>query len=98
MLRLSSCSELDWGSSTVFIAKTRPLIGSIISKVAFYLNYYSIRFCVKYSCLVWPGALYSYLDVLDKLQTCKTVRFTFLAAPKPLANSRNVPSQGLFYK
>ena len=107
MLGLTSCSELDWGSYIIFIAKTASKkIGALIRsmkflfpEVALYLYKSTIRPCMEYSCHVWAGAPSCYLELLDKLQKpiSRTVGPSLAACLKPLAHRRNVASLSIFY-
>ena len=51
-------------------------------------------------CHIWAGAPSCYLELLEKLQKriCRTVGPSHAASFKPLAHSRNVTSESLFYK
>ena len=64
MLGLTFCSELDWGSNIISIAKTAlKKIGALIRsmkflslEVALYLYKSTIQLCMEYCCHVWAGA------------------------------------------
>ena len=87
MLGLTFFSKLDWGSYVISIAKTASKkIGALIcsmkclsSEVALYLykstiHPWSYHTCMEYCCQVWAGAPSCYLELLDKLQKCWSVR------------------------
>ena len=75
MLGLTFSSKLDWGSSTVSIAKTASKkIGALIRsmkflspEVALYLYKSNKRPCMEYCCHVWAGAPSCYLELLELL-------------------------------
>ena len=78
---LTFSSKLDWGSYIIFIAKTvSKKIGALIRsmkflspEIALYLYNCIIQPCIEYCCRVWSGAPSCYLELLDKLQICRTV-------------------------
>ena len=83
MLGLTFCSELDWGSYIISIAKTvSKKIGALICsmnflspEVARYPYKSTIWPCMECCCHVWAFARSCYLELLDKLQKriCRTV-------------------------
>ena len=92
MLGLTFSSKLDWGSYTVFIAKTASKkIGALIcfmvfsAEVALYLYKFTIWPCMEYCCHVWAGAPSCYLELLDNLQKriCRTVGLDLLPLLNP---------------
>ena len=91
MLGLTSCSKLDWGSHIVSIAKTASnKTGALIRfmkfpspEVALYPYKSTIQPYMEYSCHVWAGASRCYLELLDKLQICRTVGASFAPLLNP---------------
>ena len=51
-----------------------------------------------YFCHIWAGAPSCYLELLDKLQICRTVGPSLAASLEPLAHRRNVASLSLLYR
>ena len=76
MMGLSFCYKLNWGSYTIYIAKTASnKIGALIRAMKFlsaefavYLYKSTIQPCTEYCCHAWVCAPNCYLEMLDKLQ------------------------------
>ena len=108
MLGLTFSSKLNWGSYTIYIAKTASKkIGALINSMKFlspevtlYLYKSTIHPCMEYCCNIWAGAPSCYLELLDKVQKriCRTVGPSLAASLEPLAHHRNVASLSLFYR
>ena len=102
VLWLSFSSKLDWGSSSVSIAKTaKKKIGALICSMKFFspdvaLYHYksTIQPYKEYCWYVWTGAPNCYLDILNKLQKwCVGPS----VGPTLLGHRRNVASWSLSY-
>ena len=102
MLGLTFCSESDWGSYIISIAKTASKkIGALICymkffspEVALHLYKSTIRPCMEHWCQVWVNTPSCYLELLDKLEKriCKTVGPLLTASLEPLAHGQNATS------
>ena len=96
MLGLTFCSNLDWGSYIISIAKSASkeisaLIRSLTflsPEVALYIYKYTIQPCME-CCYVWVGASSCYMELLDKQQKwiCSTAGPSLVASLEPLAHS-----------
>ena len=49
-------------------------------------------------CYVWAGAPSCYLELLDKLQKCRTVSSSLTTSVEPLGHRQNIASLSLFYR
>ena len=104
MLELTFSANLDWGSYTIFVAKTvSKKIGALIHFVKFlspevFMYLYKTIICMEYCCHVWDGGPSCYLKLLDKLQKliCRTIGPSLAASLEPLAHRRIVASLSLF--
>ena len=67
-------------------------------EAALYLYKSTIWPCLEYCYHVWGGAPSCYLELLDKLQICRTVGPSLAASLDSLAHSWNVASKSLFYR
>ena len=100
MLGLTFSSKLDWDSYIISIAKTASKkIGALIRsmkflspEVALYLYKSTIRPYMEYCCHVWAGAPSCYLELLDKLQKCRTVSSSLTTSVEPLGHRQNIAS------
>ena len=95
MLGLNFSSKMDWGCYIISVGKIAPKkIESLIHsmkflgpEVALYLYKSTIQPCMEYCCHVWGGAPSCYLELLDKLQICRTVGPSLAASLDSLAHS-----------
>ena len=93
MLGLTFSSKLNWGCYIISIGKSASKkIGALIRSmkflspdVALYLYKSTIRPCMESCCLLWAGATGCYLELLDKLEICKTAGPLLAASLEPLA-------------
>ena len=95
MLGLTFCSELDWGSYIISIAKiaskkSGALIRSmkfLSPEVALYLYKSTIHPFMEYCCRIWAGVPSCYLELLDQLQKriCRTVGPALAASLEPVS-------------
>ena len=103
MLGLTFSSKYDGGSYIISTAKTasKKIEGSmkILSPdVVLYLYKSTIQPCMEHCCHVWAGAPNCYLELLNKLQTCRTDGPSLVDSLELLAHCQNVASLSLFYR
>ena len=79
-------------------------IVALIRSMKFFLLRLLCRFiksmvqpCMEY-CYVWAGAPSCYLELLDKLQNCRTVSSSLTTSVEPLGHRQNIASLSLFYR
>ena len=105
---LTFCSNLDWGSYVISVAKTAfKKIGALIRSIKFLspetalYDYKSTRHpCMEYCCYAWTGAPSPYSELLNKLQKqiSRTVSPSLATFLEPLAHFRSLASVILFYR